>query len=180
VVAQIRIRFPKLPCYKFGTREALIADVVTDQAAERLNEIADQALAFEDPWSGFAYYIETLCELQVTDLAVADAMCGGYPGAERLMAVCGRSVEAGRRIIERARQAGALRPDFTSEDLVFVLGSNAPLIRATTDVAPGAWRRNLAFVLDGLRAEAARQPLPAGPLSPPQVYAVMANLTPKP
>lgn len=105
-------------------------------------------------------------------------MVGGrYPGAERLMAVCGRTLDAAKRIIERAQDAGALRPDFTTEDLVFVLGSNAVLARATPRTAPDAWRRNIAFLLDGLRAEAARPPLPVGPLTPDQVYEVMENLT---
>ncbi|MCQ8188096.1 SbtR family transcriptional regulator [Streptomyces rugosispiralis] len=140
-------------------------------------EIAERALSHEDAWEGFAHYIEGLCRIQAVDPAVADVVGGRYPGAERLMAVCGRTLDAAKRIIERAQDAGALRPDFTTEDLVFVLGSNAVLARATPRTAPDAWRRNIAFLLDGLRAEAARPPLPVGPLTPDQVYEVMENLT---
>jgi AcrR family transcriptional regulator len=164
----------------FGSREALIDEVVTDLAGDRLEEAAEQALSFEDAWEGFAYYVEKLCELQAIDPAVADVIGGRYPGAERLMAVCGRTLDASKRIVERARQAGALRPDFTSEDLVFVFPANAVLARATTDAAPDAWRRSVAFLLDGLRTEAARRPLPVGPLTPQQVHEVMGNLTGKP
>ncbi|MFE2184692.1 TetR/AcrR family transcriptional regulator [Streptomyces sp. NPDC059455] len=161
----------------FGTREALIDEVVTDLAAERLEEIAERALSCEDAWEGFAHYIEGLCRIQAVDPAVGDVVGGRYPGAERLMAVCGRTLDAAKRIIERAQDAGALRPDFTTEDLVFVLGSNSVLARATPRTAPDAWRRNIAFLLDGLRTEAARRPLPVGPLTPDQVYEVMENLT---
>ncbi|MCI3276741.1 TetR/AcrR family transcriptional regulator [Streptomyces cylindrosporus] len=164
----------------FGTREALIDEVVTDLAAERLDAIAQQALAFEDAWDGFAYYIEKLCELQATDPAVADVVGGRYPGAERLMTVCGRTLATVERIVERARQAGTLRPDFTSADLVLILAANANLARAAAASAPHVWRRAVAFQLDGLRTEAARRPLPVGPLTPEQVYAVSGSLTRNP
>ncbi|GHH01111.1 TetR/AcrR family transcriptional regulator [Streptomyces lanatus] len=160
----------------FGTREALIDEVVTDLAADRLEEVARHALAQDDAWDGFVYYIETLCELQVTDAAISDVVAGRYPNAERLMALCGRARDAATRIIERAHESGALRPDFTGEDLVFVFATNAVLSRAVKDTAaPDAWRRGIAFVLDGLRTEAAH-PLPTAPLTGQQLYEVMANV----
>jgi AcrR family transcriptional regulator len=160
----------------FGTREVLIDEVVADLAAARLGDVAEHALAHEDAWGGFAYYIETICELQATDPAISDVVAGRYPDAERLMAVCERSHTAAARIIERAQQAGTLRPDFTHEDLLFIFGTNALVARAAKDTAPDAWRRGVAFMLDGLRSEAAH-PLPTGPLTSRQLYQVMGNLT---
>jgi AcrR family transcriptional regulator len=160
----------------FGSREALIDEVVTDLATDRLDEVAHRALAHEDAWEGFTYYVEALCELQITDPAVADVISGRYPGAERLMTVCGRSVDAARRIVERAHESGALRADFTGEDLAFTFGTITLLARAGADAAPDAWRRAVAFVLDGLRTEAVRKPLPVGPLTQRQVYALLGNL----
>ncbi|WP_433180805.1 TetR/AcrR family transcriptional regulator [Actinoallomurus sp. CA-150999] len=161
----------------FGSREALIDEVVTDLAADRLDEVAQKALSFEDAWEGFAYYIEKLCELQAVDPAVADVVSGRYPGAEGLMTVCGRAKDTAERIIERAHRAGSLRPDFTGADLAFTFGANALLARATADAAPDAWRRSVAFLLDGLRTEAATRPLPVGPPTTQQVYEVLQNLT---
>ncbi|MFV2178153.1 TetR/AcrR family transcriptional regulator [Actinomadura sp. LOL_016] len=160
----------------FGTREALIDEVVADRAAGRLDEAAQRALAFEDAWEGFAYYVERLCELQATDPAVADVVSGRYPGAERLMTACGRTMDAARRIVGRAQEAGALRPDFTNADLVFTFAANALLARATAEAAPDAWRRQARFLLDGLRSEAARSPLPAGRLTQQQVYDALGRL----
>ncbi|MGO4425305.1 TetR/AcrR family transcriptional regulator, partial [Streptomyces sp. MCAF7] len=160
----------------FGTREVLIDEVAVDLAAVRLDEVAEQALAHDSAWDGFAYYIEKVCELQATEPAIGDVVTGRYPGAARLMALCGRTQAAAARLIERAQQAGALRPDFTSEDLLFLFGSNALLARAAKDTAPDAWRRGLAFTLDGLRTEAAH-PLPVAPLSPRQHQQVLGNLT---
>ncbi|MEV7085465.1 helix-turn-helix domain-containing protein [Streptomyces sp. NPDC093085] len=160
----------------YGSREALIDEVIADLAADRLEEAARQALARTDAWDGFAYYIETVCELQFTDPAISDVVTGRYPDAARLMAVCARSHDAATRVIERAQRAGALRPDFTRQDLLFLFGTNALLSRAAKDTSPDAWRRGVAFMLDGLRSEAAR-PLPAGPLTEGQVVEVMNHLS---
>ncbi|MFJ8108953.1 TetR/AcrR family transcriptional regulator [Streptomyces sp. NPDC096132] len=159
----------------FGSREALIDEVVTDIAAANLRETAEQALAYDDAWDGFAYYVERLCELQATDPAIGDVVSGRYPGATRLMTVCEHSFAFTVRVIERAQQAGALRPDFTPEDLLLVLGVNAQIARAAAGPAPDIWRRGVAFTLDGLRTQAAH-PLPTGPLTPQQMYEVMGNL----
>ncbi|WP_019549046.1 TetR/AcrR family transcriptional regulator [Streptomyces sulphureus] len=163
----------------FGSREALIDEVVTDLAADRLDEVAREALSLDDAWEAFAYYVEKLCELQATDPAVADVVSGRYPGAERLMSVCGQSMDAAERLVEQARAAGVLRPDFTSADLVLTFGAHALLARALADTAPDAWRRGVAFLLDGLRAESAQQPLPADALTQQQVQDVMGSLAGK-
>ncbi|MET9908264.1 hypothetical protein ABZZ74_15825 [Streptomyces sp. NPDC006476] len=108
---------------------------------------------------------------------MADVVGARYPGAERLMAVCDRTFDTSRRIIERAQRAGALRPDFTGEDLIFVLATTATLARAMSDTAPDAWRRNIAFLLDGLRTEAVHHPLSTGALTQQELYAAMGTLT---
>ncbi|ROO87538.1 TetR family transcriptional regulator [Actinocorallia herbida] len=163
----------------FGGREALINEVVADLAVDRLDGVAERALACSDAWDGFAYYVEGVCELQATDPAISDVVTGRYPDAERLMDVCGRIQVAATHLIARAQQAGALRPDYTGEDLLFIFGTNALLARAAAGTAPDAWRRAVALMLDGLRAQAAR-PLPAGPLTSQQAYTVMGRLTAAP
>lgn len=160
----------------FGTREALIDEVVAGLAADRLGEAAEHALSFEEAGKGFAYYIERVCELQATDPAVADVVSGRFPAAECLMAICGQTKDAATRIIERAQLAGAVRPDFTSEDLLLFFGTNALLARAVSDTAPDAWRRQVAFLLTGLSTEPAQEPLSVAPLAPPQMYEVMGRL----
>lgn len=163
----------------FGNREALINAVVADLAVDRLDEVAEQALAREDAWDGFAYYVEKVCELQATDPAISDVVTGRYPDAERLMDVCGRIQTTAARLITRAQQAGALRPDYTGQDLLFIFGTNALLARAAAGTAPDAWRRAVALMLDGLRAQAAH-PLPTGSLTLQQAYTVMGRLVAAP
>ncbi|WP_217228238.1 TetR/AcrR family transcriptional regulator [Streptomyces anulatus] len=160
----------------FGTREALIDEVVTDRAAHLLDQIGQQALSMEDAWEGFTHYVEKLCELQATDPAVADVVSGRYPDAKRLMTACARSMGVARQIVERAHGAGVLRSDFTNADLVFAFAANALLARATGEAAPNGWRRQAAFLLDGLRTESSRHPLPVSQPTPQQVHDAMASL----
>ena len=62
------------------------------------------------------------------------------------------------------------------EDLAFVTWANTRILQAVRAAgAPDAWRRHLALLLDGFRAERA-SPLPVPPLSPRQVYRAMLTL----
>ncbi|SDD24027.1 transcriptional regulator, TetR family [Glycomyces harbinensis] len=160
--------------HRFGSREALIDAVVPDYAEDQLDEAAAGAEACADPWDGFALYVERVCELQASNLALNDVISRNHPGTAKLAEVCRRSQEQARRIAERAQADGALRADFAVEDLLFVFWSNAMLIRFTAETAPDAWRRSLAFTLDGLRTGAAHE-LPTAALTPAQVEQVMAG-----
>ncbi|MER5867537.1 helix-turn-helix domain-containing protein [Kitasatospora sp. NPDC002040] len=160
----------------FGTREALIDEVVANLAADRLDETAEHALALQDAWEGFAYYVTRVCELQATGPAVADVVSGRYPASECLMLICTRVHGAATQIIQRAQLAGAVRPDFTVEDLLLFFGTNTLLARATTDTAPQAWRRQVLYLLDGLSTKAAQEPLPVAPLTQHQMYDALGKL----
>jgi hypothetical protein len=45
-----------------------------------------------------------------------------------------------QRLLTRAQEAGALRPDLVLGDMFVLLWSQGPIIAATYDVAPQAWR----------------------------------------
>jgi len=80
-----------------------------------------------------------------------------------------------KQLVERAREQGTLREDFTIGDLAAAMWSFAPVFEATTEVAPEAWRRHLRILLDGMRPEAAT-PQRARPLSKPQLEAAVEAL----
>ncbi|WP_416971712.1 TetR/AcrR family transcriptional regulator [Streptomyces sp. 4F14] len=156
---------------RFGSREALIDAVVPDLAKDTLGEVADKALTCPDPWEAFTGYVQDVCRIQASDPALNDVISRRY-AAEQLAVVCRVTEEREQEIIRRAQEAGALRGDFTREDMLFVWWSTAMLVRNTAVVAPDAWRRSIGFLLDGLRAEAAH-PLSVGALTPGQTDAVM-------
>ena len=70
---------------------------------------------------------------------------------------------------------GRCGPTSRLPDLALVLWSFGPLIDATAEVAPNAWRRHLHWLLDGLRAGAAT-PQSEGPLSDVQLAEAMGCL----
>ena len=72
---------------------------------------------------------------------------------ERTRGVAGR-VRAHARARPGVLQ-GTLRSDFALSDLALALWSFGPLLDATAEVAPKAWRRHLHWLLDGLRVTAA-------------------------
>ncbi|SNY70181.1 TetR/AcrR family transcriptional regulator [Paractinoplanes atraurantiacus] len=160
---------------RFGGRDALIDAVMPALIEARVREAIDRALAEPDPWDGFAVYVTMLCELQATDLAAGDALGRRYPSAERLTEICNAQIGDAQTILDRAHQAGALRADFTTEDMPYLFWSSAAVARATADTAPDAWRRALALTLDGLRASAAH-PLPAPPMTHDEMLAAMTAL----
>ena len=79
------------------------------------------------------------------------------------------------RLVERAREQGAVRDDLTVGDLSMAMWSFAPIFAATADIAPQAWRRHLQIVLDGMRPEAAT-PQTARPLAGRQLERAMEAL----
>jgi hypothetical protein len=77
------------------------------------------------------------------------------PGAGRLARAREELRGLFEQLLARAREQGTLRDDFALSDLALLFWSFAPLIDATAEVAPNAWRRHLHWLLDGVRADAA-------------------------
>ena len=160
---------------RFPSRVELLDAVLADTLQAHIT-VAEQALATDDPWEGFAFYLEETCRLQATDRGLNDAMGMRFPRATTLEAARRRLYDLGGQLITRAQQAGRLRADLTHEDLAFVTWANARILQASQAAgASDAWRRHLGFLLDGFRAERAT-PLPEPPLSPRQVYRAMLVL----
>jgi AcrR family transcriptional regulator len=160
---------------RFGSRDALIDAVMPALVEARVRDALSRAEAAATPWDGFALYVTLLCELQATDPALNDAVSRRFPDAAELTAICDAQMGSARGLIARAQQEGALRADFTAEDLASLFWSTSMIVRATASVAPQAWRRALALTLDGLRAGAAH-PLPVPPMSMEQVHEAMLGL----
>lgn len=158
---------------RFPTRQALIEAVFEERMAAYAQAVFE-ALAVPDPWVGFCDYFERILRLQSEDRGLADLMVTTFGTAggelERLREHAYRGVTT---LVDRAQGAGKLRADFEHQDLVLLLMANAGLLKRTGEAAPDAWRRLAAFVLDGLRTEAAT-PAPKAP-SEAQVRAAMAG-----
>jgi AcrR family transcriptional regulator len=157
----------------FSSRSELVAAVFAD-TLRKVVIATEQALAMTDAWKGFTGHVTFLCELQATDIGLADLLTTSIGGAPDLESLRAQASDGFLRIVERAKAQSALRNDFEPEDLVLLLMANAGLVRRTAGAAPTAWRRVLSYTLDGLGAGAATTAAP----SPGQnaVRSAMANL----
>ena len=151
---------------RFPTREDLIEAVFIDRL-ETMVALAGRALADDDPWRGLAGYLTAVCELQAADRGFNEVAARGLPPSPAAQRLQEEGQAAIARLLDRAKEAGELRADLALEDLAFVIWGISRTVEMTAGFAPRLWRRHLALLLDGFRAEGAH-PLPEPPLRPEQ------------
>lgn len=146
----------------FPTREALVEALFAERFDEFL-AVAEAALAEPDAWKGLVRFLEATLELQSGDRVLKEIFLRYPPGEGRLTETRQQLRQLFGQLIEHAHAQGVLRPDFVLPDLALLLWSFAPVIDATAETSPAAWRRHLHWLLDGLRPAAAT-PQPEPPL----------------
>ncbi|MFF1876892.1 TetR/AcrR family transcriptional regulator [Leifsonia sp. NPDC058230] len=149
--------------------EAVLEEPLRGQLA-----VARNALANPDRWEGLAEYIVASCEIEAERDGYLNLMNTRFDGAPGLQAIRAEIQRTVRRLVTLARDEGAVRPDFTMEDLLFIAVSNSKIAEVTRSTAPGAWRRNVELFLDAIRPERAH-PLSQRPLTPSQVARSMVR-----
>jgi len=133
----------------FPTKQALYR-AVAEARFGSLIERAESLLDADDPGEAFFGYFRTLISEGAADKGLADALAGlGFdleqlaPGAER------RFKEVLGRLLTRAQEAGAVRPDVDVMDVKTLLVGCHAMDRQHDD-SEAAWRA-IAVIRDGLR-----------------------------
>ncbi|VVJ20930.1 Transcriptional regulator [Amycolatopsis camponoti] len=126
---------------RFPTRADLV-EAAFLPTLEEARAAAEEALALDDPWDGFVLFLERSVLMQVSDRGFTQVCTRAFDRTSGLEKAKQANASRIGRIISRAQEAGALRPDFRGEDLAIVFAAAT----ATPD-----WRRALGLVLDGLR-----------------------------
>lgn len=158
----------------FPTRLDLLVAALEPRLDEFLGG-AERAMAIDDPWDGFVYYLENLFRVQAGDRGFNDFLSRRFPGSpatERIHDQMCREIED---VLTRAQDAGEVRSDIKLADIVNLIWSSGRMIDATRTTAPDAWRRHLYLMLDAYRAERAH-PLPEPPMTELQLYDAMVHL----
>lgn len=138
----------------FPAKEDLLDAVLAD-AFEELVGVAEAARDEPDAWRGFRRFVEESLVLHARNRGLKDVFETHAHGRDRAEAMRRRLRPLVEQIVRRAQEQGALRPDFAPEDVRLVFWGAARILELGGEVAPELWRRQLGFVLDGLRAEAA-------------------------
>lgn len=129
--------------------------------AEHVDAV-EAGLAHGDPWHGFASYIRAAAAMQARDRGIADLVTMDVSTAPEIEQLRSRAFDGLVRLVDRAHAAGALRADFTTQDVVLLLMANAGLVERAHSISAGASARPIHVMLDGFRSSAATQ----GPPSP--------------
>jgi len=149
-------------CRHFPTKQALV-EAVLEAMYESLLEDAQQALGQSDPGVAFHTFFVALSEFQARHRALAEHMA-----TEIDLPVSAQSVRDALRgaigeLVERAQDAGAIRPDIGPADVAMLFSGVAHATALAGDLQPVLRERYVALILDGLRPlEASR--LPGQPL----------------
>jgi AcrR family transcriptional regulator len=162
----------------FPSRGSLVEAVFHDVLADTM-DVGERARAVEDAWAALTGYLESVFAVLAADRGTNDLMTTRLEGVDTLEAVHSHNRETMEVLLRRGREQGSVRPDVTTEDVLFTLAALGRAVPALAGVGgTEAWRRPLALFLDGLRAAPAPPPLPAGPLTPVQLGDVLAGLGP--
>ena len=140
----------------FPTKEALLTALVHDT----FGRIADRSrtlLEREDAWAAFLDMMWDAGESLAGDRALAEAMSlrvapEPCPGQAEVGAIASE-------LIARAQAEGRMRADVVVEDIPMLM-CGVGSATARPHPCADAWRRHLAILLDGLRADAASGALP--------------------
>lgn len=161
----------------FPTRAALVDEVFRDALTETM-AAGERARTAADAWMGLTEYLRTVFAGLAADRGTNDLMTTNLDGVTSLEAIHAHNRRTIDELVRRGQEQSTIRPDLTTEDLLFALAALGRAVPALTTVAPDAWLRPLALFLEGLRAHPAAPPLPASALTSAQLGTVLLNLGP--
>ena len=132
----------------FPTRLDLQAAVFTNQVDAVCSQ-ADDLAAGTLPAQAFAGWIRALAGYLVTKRGLSHALIASLGKDSELMTSCWtRMHDTADQLLKHAQQAGVVRPDVTSQELLRLVHG----IVITTEQSPDQADRLLSLMLDGVRA----------------------------
>ncbi|HTF50654.1 MAG TPA: TetR/AcrR family transcriptional regulator [Pseudonocardia sp.] len=138
---------------RFGSKEALIKDILLDGIAE-MRTAAEDSLANPDPWDGLATFFAAFSAAQLANRGLAEFTADHASAFAQDVAEHSLNLRAQiAQLTERAHQAGVLRDDVSWRDLVVLSLASVQAgeclgVRATEQQS----KRTSAILLQGLRA----------------------------
>jgi AcrR family transcriptional regulator len=159
---------------RFPTRDALV-DALFADSLTAIIEVVHQARSFPRAFDGLRHFLESMVEMQASDKGLRDLMLSGRPLAPGEDLIGTQFKPPLQALLTRAQQEGDLRPGLTATDVAVLEIAVQSAAEFTAASAPGAWRRYLSVVLDGMRArpDGLAEPLDRPPLDDRQLYACM-------
>lgn len=134
----------------FATKQALL-DTALAHDVDDWAQAARAAATTEDAWAGLRRFMTDALTRQVAHRGLRERFASSSEGPADLDA-CRRQLHPIMvELVARAHAEGSLRADVTADDIALLLIGLGRITEVTDGSTPGAWRRQLDLVLDGLR-----------------------------
>jgi AcrR family transcriptional regulator len=156
----------------FGSRTGLVDAALLERVESSIGA-AEQGLRNPDAWAGLVEHLTAIARLQAMDRGYAEICVVSLPAGSATERAKARGHRLFRQLVDRAHRAGTLRADVDLADLGLLTWGVVRATEGIRAVAPEAWERHLAILLDGMRSEAAH-PLPGEAIDPALVHDAMA------
>ncbi len=121
--------------YRRFPDKARLIDELFEQQVDEMVGLMEAAVEDPDPWRGLTGFLRQNLELQTRNRALRELVLGTRDGMERVGRIRARMLPLGTRLVQRAKEAGCLRPDFDPADIPILM------VMLTTIVDAGARRR---------------------------------------
>jgi AcrR family transcriptional regulator len=163
---------------RFPDRESLV-EAVFETKMEQVVQVARDALEIDDPWDAFRTFVLTVARMHAHDRGLKSVTLGSVRGREVAATFRAAIQPLAQQLLDRAKEAGALREDVTSLDVPMIYQAVSAIADRTRDVAPDYFERTLTLLVDGLARERTQpSPMPAAPLETEQFLTIMSRHRP--
>lgn len=158
---------------RFPDKDELIDALFVD-GIDAMAALAREGLAIEDPWEGLVWFMEQALAAQADDRGLKELLFGAVRGHGAIRHARESMAPVVIALVERARGSG-LRDDVQGVDVAVIQLMLGGVLDFARDVEPDLWKRYLAIVLDGLRAQRDQAtPLPVRELDEDELERAMA------
>jgi AcrR family transcriptional regulator len=142
---------------RFANKHELITELF-EQTVTEMAEATEAAGADPDTWHGLTHLCEWYCEHMAANRGFSEVMLELPDVTARFTTVRQRMEPAITHLIDKAVTEGVLRPGIVVTDLFAMINMVEAIANFAKPVNPELWRRYLAIILDGVRADDTSRP----------------------
>jgi AcrR family transcriptional regulator len=137
---------------RFANKNEVI-DALFEQRVREVAAVATEALNDPDAWNGLVSFLQRALDMQFGNVGLNQLMNNSALGDARVRESRDRIAPILVQLVDRAKRAGVVRPDFDQTDLIFIQVGLCAIMDSTRAVAPELYNRYLTMFLDGIRTD---------------------------